>query len=135
MRHGVPLVPTYAFGENALYKTHDFGMSWREWIALKLRVGLPLATGRLGGPFPHAAHHVYALGRPVPTGPPNATPTDAEVVAVLHKWLREAVRRAQGLPASGRCGTRPERHDQKPPVVPLRLDLRHHRSTPHTLSD
>ena len=52
MRHGVPLVPTYAFGENALYKTHNFGMSWREWVALKLRVGLPLATGRLGGPFP-----------------------------------------------------------------------------------
>ena len=89
MRHGVPLVPTYAFGENALYKTHEVGMGWREWIALRLRVGLPLATGRLGGPFPHAAHHVYALGRPVPTGPPNADPTDAEVVAVLHRWLRE----------------------------------------------
>ena len=29
-------------------------------------------------PFPHAAHHVYALGRPVPTGPPNADPTDAD---------------------------------------------------------
>ena len=25
----------------------------------------------------------------MPTGPPNANPTDAEVVAVLHKWLRE----------------------------------------------
>ena len=31
----------------------------------------------------------YVSCRPVPTGPPNATPTDAEVVAVLHKWLRE----------------------------------------------
>ena len=75
--------------QNALYRTHGLGMGWREWIALNLRIGLPIATGRLGSPFPHATRHVYALGRPVPVGPPNPSPTDDEVLAVLRLWVRE----------------------------------------------
>ena len=42
LRHGIPIVPSYAFGEGQLFKTYPHVLrALREWIALKLRIGLP----------------------------------------------------------------------------------------------
>ena len=43
LRHGVPIVPSYAFGESQLLPTMNRGalLSLREWIASTFRVGLP----------------------------------------------------------------------------------------------
>ena len=87
MRHGVPLVPCYAFGENQLYKSYgEWSLPLRRWIADQFRVGLPLVVGRFGSPLPLPTKHTFVVGKPVPTGPPNANPTDDEVEEVLGRW-------------------------------------------------
>ena len=94
MRHGVPVVPIYTFGENQLFTVHAPLRALRLAIARKLRVGIPLVTGRLGlpgfpcpVPFPTKATHV--IGRPVPTGPPNPAPTDEQLDAVCDLYVAE----------------------------------------------
>ena len=89
MRHGVPLVPTYAFGENALYKDARLRHGLARVAGAQAARRLPLATGRLGG------HSRTRLTMCTPWADlfrrvhPTPTRRDAEVVAVLHRWLRE----------------------------------------------
>lgn len=94
MRHGLPLVPVYAFGENQLYTTWDFALGLRRALAERLRVGLPLISGAFG-PFPlvpHPTHITLVSGRPVPVGPPNPAPSDDELWEVLVKYEAELQR-------------------------------------------
>lgn len=92
MRHGVPLLPGYGFGENQLYRSAPFAaltLPLRRWVAERLRVGLPAVHGRFGSPFPYPTHHSFVIGNPVHTGPPNPNPTDEEVAEVLGRWKAE----------------------------------------------
>ncbi|KAL1521998.1 hypothetical protein AB1Y20_021643 [Prymnesium parvum] len=92
MRHGVPLVPTYGFGENQLYESYgEWTLPLRQWIADRFRVGIPLVRGRYCSPLPLPTKHTLVVGRPVPTGPPNLNPTKLEVEEVLGRW-EEALR-------------------------------------------
>ena len=94
MEAGLPLLPAYAFGENQLFTTSRVGLGVRLWIARKLRVGLPIFFGRWGLPWtlPRPTSVTFVVGRPVPVGPPNPNPTDAEVEAVFNRYVDEMCR-------------------------------------------
>tara|TARA_B110001452_G_scaffold262538_1_gene262705 strand:- start:1478 stop:2437 length:960 start_codon:yes stop_codon:yes gene_type:complete len=94
MRHGLPIVPIYTFGENQLFTVHTPLRALRLWIAQHLWVGLPLVTGRFGlpglpfpVPLPTAVTHV--VGRAVPTCAANPHPSDAELEKVLEGYIAE----------------------------------------------
>lgn len=95
MLHGRPLVAAYAFGENALWRTHDtLWLRQREWLANSCRLGAPMISGRLGLPFgpPFAVGHALVLGKPVDVGPPNADPSAVQLEAAFQRYLAEVRR-------------------------------------------
>ena len=94
LRHGVPLVPTYAFGENQLYRTHDVFLAARRWIVKHWRTGLPVVSGKWWCPIlPRSGKHIYCVGRPVPTSTePCPDPTDEQVNEIRVLWEAEMQR-------------------------------------------
>ena len=94
MAAGKPLLPCYAFGENQLFITSSVLLKARQWVARKLRVGIPIMFGRgwllYGPPLPTAT--TFVMGRLVEVGPPNQSPSDAEVDAVFQRYLDEISR-------------------------------------------
>jgi len=92
MKHGVPLLPAYGFGENQMYRSAFYAtptLPLRRWLADRLRIGLPAVYGRFGTIFPFPVHHGFVVGNPVPTGGPNPNPTDEQVNEVLERWKEE----------------------------------------------
>lgn len=90
MRHGLPIVPIYTFGENQLFTVHTPLRALRLWIANHLWVGLPLVTGRFGLPgIPHPTAVTHVVGRAVPTGAANPHPTVAELEKVFESYVAE----------------------------------------------
>jgi len=85
------LVPAYCFGENQLFTMFGFARTLQLWVLRKLRVGLPLFTGKWGLPFgpPLPTHTMLVIGREVAVGPPNADPTEAEIEAVFERFVAE----------------------------------------------
>jgi len=96
MESGVPLVPCYSFGENQIFKGSRFLLGPRLWVARHLRVGLPLFTGRWGLPLPLAlplpSAVTFVIGRQIEVGPPNASPSDAQVEAIFEQYVAEMCR-------------------------------------------
>ena len=48
MKHGVPVVPVYAFGASDYYRTSLFAHDFRLWILKALGIALPFAVGLYG---------------------------------------------------------------------------------------
>lgn len=99
LKHGVPIVPSYAFGETQLYRTSKTLLGLRQWLARRFRIGIPAAQGRpFGLPFPlpvmpYPTKWTYVVGMPVATSPtPVAKPTDEQVNEVLERWRKEVLR-------------------------------------------
>lgn len=95
MRHGVPILPSYGFGENQLYRSTWYAaatLPLRRWLAEHARVGVPAVRGRFGSIFPFPTHHTFVVGRPVPVGAPNAAPTTEQIEEVLERWKAEMLR-------------------------------------------
>ena len=88
------MLPLYAFGENQLFVTSSLLLDTRRWIARRLRVGVPIMFGRAGLLYglPLPTHVTMVVGRQVEVGPPNDQPTEAEVEAVLGRYLDEVSR-------------------------------------------
>jgi len=107
MRHGLPLLPVYIFGENQAYST--FGSLGRAVAAWSFRLcGAPIVmvAGHWGLPWivPKATDIHVCWGRPVQVGPPNAAPTDEQVSQVFASYQTELCRlfdehKAECLPA------------------------------------
>ena len=60
-----------------------------------MRIGLPFFSGRWGIPLcllPRSTDITFVVGRPLPTGPPNANPSTAEVEAVFARYVDEVCR-------------------------------------------
>lgn len=92
LKHGRPVVPIYAFGESQLYTTYDVGLDFRKWLARKCYLGVSVATGRFGLPFPLIPHPIkmtIVSGLEVDLGPPNPNPTAAELDAAFQKYSAE----------------------------------------------
>merc|ERR1711971_426547 len=92
MRHGTDLLPAYIFGENQAY---DACGSWGQTIAAftfrSLGFPLVLVRGRWGLPWlvPKPVPVHVCWGAVVPVGPPNAHPTEEEVLKVFAKYVAE----------------------------------------------
>lgn len=107
MRTGRPLLPAYAFGESQLFHASTRWLDQRLWMVRRLRIGVPLFTGRWGLPLPIPipTDVTFVVGREVPVGPPTTTPTDAQVEEVFERYVDEMCRlfrehAAACLPAS-----------------------------------
>jgi 2-acylglycerol O-acyltransferase 2 len=91
MKHGVPLVPLYNFGENQLYETP----TWCERISKSLKkfgIGFKPVVGRWNLPLPLPQKVETRFGREIAVGPPNPNPTDAQVEQVFRMYCHELLR-------------------------------------------
>ena len=90
---GRPLLPVYAFGETQLFHSPDALLRARRMVERRWGVGLPLAAGRLGLPFPLApplpTKHRLVIGQPVRSGPPCAAPSEEAVLELYGRWCAE----------------------------------------------
>ena len=90
---GRPLLPVYAFGETQLFRSPDALLRARRMAAHSWGLGLPLATGRFGLPFPLApplpTKHRLVVGQPILSGPPCAAPSEEAVLELYGRWCAE----------------------------------------------
>lgn len=81
LQHGVPLVPTYVFGEAQLYHQSALFFGFRSWLQRRLGVALVMPSGPFGLPFvPFTASTPIRIvvGRPLEL-PRIAQPTQEDV--------------------------------------------------------
>ena len=84
---GLPLIPTYVFGENELYAPLPVATGFRLWVCATFRVAVPLGFGRWWCPLlPRKRALVAVVGPPLPV--PHVDPADeakfAETVDEVH---------------------------------------------------
>jgi len=67
LRHGVPLVPCYCFGETDLYHNSSFALRFRQWLVKTCGIAITLAYGRSPVlPFlPIPKKLVQVVGKPI----------------------------------------------------------------------
>lgn len=100
MKHGVPLLPIYVFGENQLFPTSGWTRKVNKWLYRNFKVGCLLIHG-LGGlpntplvpnplllPTPGAGLHAR-WGNPVDVGGPNECPSDELVREMFERYVVE----------------------------------------------
>lgn len=91
---GVPIIPSYAFGENELYAPLPLATGLRLWICRKFRVALPLGVGRWWCPLlPRKRPLVGVVGPPIPVPCVDAADTQKfdETVDEVHAKVCAAV--------------------------------------------
>eukprot|EP00930_Biecheleria_cincta_P045773 TRINITY_DN31546_c0_g1_i1.p1 TRINITY_DN31546_c0_g1~~TRINITY_DN31546_c0_g1_i1.p1 ORF type:complete len:317 (+),score=32.89 TRINITY_DN31546_c0_g1_i1:58-1008(+) len=97
IKHGVPLLPCYNFGENQLFHTSEPVRRINRWMYKKFQVGNFLVHGRGGilqTPFlmnplilPEAGRHLHCrVGEPVEVGPADPNPSDEKVKEVFLRY-------------------------------------------------
>mmetsp|Transcript_94107 Transcript_94107/g.269444 ORF Transcript_94107/g.269444 Transcript_94107/m.269444 type:complete len:113 (-) Transcript_94107:60-398(-) len=91
MRHGLPLVPVYVFGNTKIYKRVQLP-SAVEALSNMLHVSLVAFWGRLGSLVPFQVPLTYAIGNAIDTGRPNLNPTEAQVDALHALFCAELKR-------------------------------------------
>lgn len=90
MKHGVPLVPLYNFGENQLYDVPDWSRKACQWVKDMTGAGVPFGIGRWGLPFlPKPGHLALRLGVAVEVGQADANPSDERVEEVFRAYCAE----------------------------------------------
>lgn len=103
MKHGVPLLPCYCFGENQLFPTKAWTRKLNYWFYKALGTGSLVVYGRCGLPNspvipnplllpdPTTEMHVR-YGEHVDVGPPDADPSEEKVLEVFERY-KTALRR------------------------------------------
>jgi len=103
LKHGVPLLPVYAFGENQLYRTVPWVRRINEWCYRKLKTGSLVVLGQFGLintpalpnpfmlPIRGAGMHIR-FGEPVNLGPADPAPSDAKIEECFKKYVTELQR-------------------------------------------
>merc|ERR1712226_1778162 len=90
LKHGVPLVPLYNFGENQIVDIPDWSRSVSRIIKKYTGAGVPLPIGRWGLPgLPKTTHVESYMGQAVEVGPANPEPSDAQVRDVFLRYCAE----------------------------------------------
>lgn len=98
LKHGVPLIPMYAFGENQLYRTPKWIQDINSWFYRKLHTGNVLVLGPFGIPacaflpgpwtlpgFRKSVH--LRIGRPIDVGPKDENPSEESVREAFDKYI------------------------------------------------
>lgn len=93
IKHGLPLVPTYHFGEGQLYDVPEWSRAVSTWLRKNLRVGIPFGIGRWGIPFlPKQQHISIRVGNLIYTGEPEAAPSEEQIKEVFFRYCLELLR-------------------------------------------
>lgn len=87
IKHGVPLVPVYDFGENQLFRVPEWSRRASRSLKAATGAGVPFPVGRFGLPFvPRRTHVKTYVGSAVPVGPADPNPSEARVQAVFSAY-------------------------------------------------
>lgn len=103
MKHGVPLLPIYAFGENQLFATSKWTRQLNRGCYRRLRMGSVVVHGLGGVPCTPLLPNPLLLpsrekalhgrwGRPVDVGKANDSPSDEQVREVFERYVEELTR-------------------------------------------
>jgi len=98
LKHGVPLLPCYAFGENQLYHTPNWSRKLNGWLYRTLKCGSLVVQGQGGIPtspvlpnplmlpiFRSGMH--IRIGEPVHLGPKEENPSEERVQQAFKLYL------------------------------------------------
>jgi 2-acylglycerol O-acyltransferase 2 len=99
LRHGVPVVPMYAFGVSDYYYTTDMWLAPRMWLMKQFQICLPLAVGMWKSPFcPLPQTTTIVFGEPltfkskiVISGDDARASTDDEQLDAAHREFMDAL--------------------------------------------
>mmetsp|Transcript_124166 Transcript_124166/g.397138 ORF Transcript_124166/g.397138 Transcript_124166/m.397138 type:complete len:364 (-) Transcript_124166:63-1154(-) len=84
IKHGVPLVPVYHFGENQLFDVPPWSRILSQWLRRKFHIGFPLGIGRFHLPLlPKKCRVIIRVGRLVEVGQAELEPSDEKVISVF----------------------------------------------------
>merc|ERR1711862_631155 len=98
IKHGVPMLPCYNFGENQLFHTSEYMRKFNRFMYKKFglanlvfhgRGGIlqtPLFMNPLLLPSPGAGLHCR-MGEAVEVGPPDANPSEEKVQEVFQRYI------------------------------------------------
>jgi len=99
IKHGVPLLPVYAFGENQLFPTSSWLRAFNVWFYNATKVGNLFIHGMFGIPvtplipnplllpgYKKGLHVRY--GQAVDVGPPDGDPSEEKVQEVFQKYKK-----------------------------------------------
>lgn len=105
IKHGVPLMPIYTFGENQLFDIPHWSRAISKRLYKRFGIGLPLAVGPWGLPFfPKSVNLQSYAGSIVEVGPADKHPSDERVREVFLAYCAELHRlfdaRKGALPAA-----------------------------------
>ncbi|ETV87233.1 hypothetical protein H257_02194 [Aphanomyces astaci] len=93
IQHGTAVVPVYCFGETDMFETSTFLLPFRQWVAKKFSVALPICWGPYWWcpiyPFDVEYHHVF--GNPIPTTKTDH-PTQEDIDRVHKQYVAELER-------------------------------------------
>ncbi|RHY85203.1 hypothetical protein DYB35_013991 [Aphanomyces astaci] len=93
IQHGTAVVPVYCFGETDMFETSTFLLPFRQWVAKKFSVALPICWGPYWWcpiyPFDVEYHHVF--GNPIPTTRADH-PTQEDIDRVHKQYVAELER-------------------------------------------
>lgn len=98
VKHNVPIVPAYCFGETSTYETSSFLLAQRKWLAKKFFIAIPLGWGRsMLNPFvPYHTDMVHCIGQPILVPRPDkALDEESDMrrrVELLHAQYMKALR-------------------------------------------
>jgi len=82
MKHGVPLLPIYAFGENQVFTTYEWGRQMTAKLFDSFGVSVPLVN-----PLPNKVTLHMKWGEPVELSKSTEAPEDHEVEKVFARYL------------------------------------------------
>lgn len=90
---GIPLIPSYVFGENELFHPLNILSQFRMALCNKLHVAIPLGYGRWGTPLPRKIPLVVTIGAPLEVPQKNRDDPDFDrIVDEVHaKFLDQMV--------------------------------------------
>merc|ERR1712232_1478116 len=91
IQHGLPLFPTYIFGENQLFGQNKFTRAANVMVKRNFGIGSLFVLGRFGLPWPvfKSAPLFWAIGDCIDTGPAEPKPSDERVRDVFVKYVTE----------------------------------------------
>lgn len=93
LRHGVGIVPGYAFGEVDLYHTSNFLINFRRWLVRTLAIALPIFFGRGLTIVPLAGCRVgVVFGRELEVPKASAPPSLEQVEDLAERYRKELQR-------------------------------------------
>jgi len=86
LRHGLPLVPTFSFGETRVF---DWAWPGLQNLMFKLfGIPCPLTVGRWGtNGIPNQVPVGVVVGEPIEVGPPDTDPSASKIDALAHKYF------------------------------------------------